>query len=541
MPMPGFPRPAARVAVLAVLILGASPSAFLTPAVAAESPLSSSLASSTLDGRSTSITSLRSRNYARSVTRSALVRRMMPRSPVPAVVPSPSPSASVTAAPVPAIAVPAGAITIAPGQDLAAVAAANPAGSTFLLLAGTHRLQSVEPKDGTVFVGAPGAVLSGARLLRSFTASGGGWYVDGQTQQGVRQGECRTIAPLCNHPDRVFMDGAPLTPVAARDALRAGTFYFDYSADRIWLGSDPAGHLVEAAVTPRAFAGRGTGVVIRSLVVEKYATPAQRGAVDASDGSGWVIEDVTARLNAGGGLRGGVGTTIRRSRAMDNGQIGITAIGRGVLVEDCEIARNNTQGFQSGWEAGGTKFALTDGLVVRRCNVHHNQGPGLWTDVDNVRTTYEGNTVTSNTGEGIFHEISGSAVIRNNIVRGNSPGSNPWVWGAGIHVASSFDVEVHGNTVEGNGNGIVGSQQNRGSGPNGPRVLRGLQVHDNVVRSSGKVGVSQDVSDQGVFTSRGNVFDRNHYETVQVFTWADRDFGFTAWRNYGHDRNGTAG
>ena len=71
------------------------------------------------------------------------------------------------------------------------------------------------------------------------------------------------------------------------------------------------------------------------------------------------------------------------------------------------------------FEAGGTKFVKSDGLVARGNFVHHNGGPGLWSDIDNIRTLYEGNRVEDNAREGIVHEISYSAVIRGNTVLRN--------------------------------------------------------------------------------------------------------------------------
>ena len=84
-----------------------------------------------------------------------------------------------------------------------------------------------------------------------------------------------------------------------------------------------------------------------------------------------------------------------------------------------EIAFNNYAGYKADWEAGGTKFWATTGLVVRNSCVHHNAGPGLWTDYDNIDTLYEGNIVFSNANDGIKHEISYDAIIRDNIVAGN--------------------------------------------------------------------------------------------------------------------------
>ena len=50
---------------------------------------------------------------------------------------------------------------ISPGEDIQALVDANPEGTSFVIKAGTHRRQSVVPKDGNTFVGEPGAVLTG--------------------------------------------------------------------------------------------------------------------------------------------------------------------------------------------------------------------------------------------------------------------------------------------------------------------------------------------------------------------------------------------
>ncbi|WP_225978596.1 right-handed parallel beta-helix repeat-containing protein [Gandjariella thermophila] len=66
---------------------------------------------------------------------------------------------------------PAGAVTVDPAVpgDLAAKTQASPAGTTFWLAPGTHRLPDdryaqVTPKDGDTYLGAPGAVLDGRRI-----------------------------------------------------------------------------------------------------------------------------------------------------------------------------------------------------------------------------------------------------------------------------------------------------------------------------------------------------------------------------------------
>ena len=160
----------------------------------------------------------------------------------------------------------------------------------------------------------------------------------------------------------------------------------------------------------------------------------------------------------------------------------------GALVEGNEIYGNNTTGADEYYEAGGSKFGETENLIVRDNFVHDNNGPGLWTDIDNINTLYENNVVVGNSGAGIFHEISYSATIRNNQVRGNGFRNRGWLWEGGIMVAGSQDVEIYGNILEDNYNGITLIQQDRGSGALGPYLLRNVSVHDNTVVRSGRTG-----------------------------------------------------
>lgn len=57
-------------------------------------------------------------------------------------------------------------VPIQPGQSIQAAVNANPAGTTFVIKAGVHSRQSVEPKDGMTFVGENGAVLDGGGIQR---------------------------------------------------------------------------------------------------------------------------------------------------------------------------------------------------------------------------------------------------------------------------------------------------------------------------------------------------------------------------------------
>src|SRR5207253_654467 len=70
---------------------------------------------------------------------------------------------------------------------------------------------------------------------------------------------------------------------------------------------------------------------------------------------------------------------------------------------------------------------------------------------------------------------------------------------AGIFIAASANVQVYGNYLEDNADGICALQQNRSSDetafgqPVGSYRLRGLSIHDNYIASAvGSVGVSAD-------------------------------------------------
>jgi len=157
-----------------------------------------------------------------------------------------------------------------------------------------------------------------------------------------------------------------------------------------------------------------------------------------------------------------------------------------------------------------------------------------------VGLLYEDNLVEDNHWAGIFHEISYTAVIRNNTIRRNGfLDPRGWYWRAGILIAASSDVEISGNTVDDNANGIIAIQQDRGSGALGPRLVKNLWVHDNrVLMRTGQTGVVTDTGDVAVFTTRGNRFDRNSYylgQNTRYFVWLKDDRTVAEWQAFGQD------
>lgn len=443
-------------------------------------------------------------------------------------------------------------VAVLPGDNIQAAVDANPPGTTFLIRTGVHRNQTVRPKDGQTFVGEPGAVLNGSEVITGWAPDGAWWSVGGQTRPPLTSGHCETGFPRCTHTNDLFVDGVTFRHVGALADLGPGTWFFDYPADRMYLGEDPAGRLVELSVTEKGIWGDADNVRVFDLTIEKYAIRAQEAAVDSrtsvggSFGQNWIVDGVESRLHHGVGINLTDGGIVRNSHAHHNGQLGVSAQGTGALIENNEISHNNLAGFWLDWEAGGTKFAAIDDVVVRGNYVHNNYGMGLWVDVHSRNSLLEDNVSNYNYRSGISVEKSYGTIIRNNHVEGNGlddPRGVSWMWSAGILVYVTTDAEVYGNTVVNNANGISAIQQSRGSGPYGENIVVNLWVHDNdITQLQGHTGAVQDVGSMAIFTDRNNRFDRNTYHgpagAVQ-FRWMNGFHNFAAWQGHGQDTAGS--
>jgi parallel beta-helix repeat protein len=434
---------------------------------------------------------------------------------------------------------PSTALVIQPDDDVAGIVAAAPPGMHFRFAEGIHRAVSVTAREGDVFSGQPGAVVSGAVVVEGFVAGDGWWRASVDDTPDEPHGQCGSATPLCGLPEELFVDGEPLSRVAGPEAVGPTSWWFDPDGPAVVIGLDPQSHEIELSVAPWAIRGSVSGVVVRDLRFENYANIAGDGVIHLDEsGSSWTVEDCEITDSHGVGIVVRDGSVVRGCRVESIGQQGIGAGGADVLVERNSLSENNRLGFDPAWSAGGAKFAFTERLVVRDNDVYDNDGAGLWTDLDCVDTLYEGNRVRNNTGAGIFHEISYRAEIRDNIVIGNGSDSPGWIWGAGIQVAGSSDVTVVGNLVVGNHHGIAGVDQDRGEGLFGEYRLRNLTVIENVVRNSGQVGIAQDHEDAEVY-ERGHVFDRNTYEGEMSWAWTDWVRSFEEWQAFGNDSEGS--
>ena len=296
-------------------------------------------------------------------------------------------------------------------------------------------------------------------------------------------------------------------------------------------------------VTSYAIRSGADNVTIRGLRVTGYTPSSTFGAIEADwdQGRGWTVEDCEIHHNRAAGVKIGHEMVFRGNYVHHNGQYGLHGWGNNALIEDNEISHNNTEGYDPLWDAGGMKLVRSDGLVFRNNHVHSNFGIGVWFDANNIRVTIEDNLIEDNEAAGIYYEISYQAVIRNNRIFRNGDGSADRISRSGIVISESSDVEVYGNTLAGNENGISAMQAERGTGYYGEWLVENLWVHDNdVTMERGASGLADWKGDGGIF-NRNNRFDRNTYRisgNSLPFRYGGR-ISESTWRSKGQDANST--
>jgi parallel beta-helix repeat protein len=289
------------------------------------------------------------------------------------------------------------------------------------------------------------------------------------------------------------------------------------------------------------------------------ATVDAGGYGTAQGTTGWVIDRNEVSYNGEYGIRLGNSTQVTNNNVHHNKRLNIAGSAINTVVSGNEIAFGNyLNAYNTNFEAGGTKFSYSDGLVLRGNYVHDNVGVGIHMDENNINTVIDANRIEKNGSEGIAIEISYKTTISNNTVTNNG-WADPrnrysYLWNAGIGVHASPNVEVFGNTVSGNYAGIVAIEQDRSMdrADYGPHIVQNLYVHNNTVtqssppRASGQLsvggGIATDiVGNTAIFTSRNNRFVANTYylgTNPYPFAWQFGTRTEAQWKGYGQDLTG---
>ncbi|HEX5413008.1 MAG TPA: right-handed parallel beta-helix repeat-containing protein, partial [Terriglobia bacterium] len=134
-----------------------------------------------------------------------------------------------------------GEVLIRPTDNIQSLVSQHPPGTSFVITPGLYRLQTVEPKAGDFFTGEPGAILSGAQVLSTFTRQGQSWVAATEVKSlRSYRGKCDASHPACMYPEDLFFDSKPLHRVTSLSQVGPGSWYLDYGTEKVYVGSDPA-------------------------------------------------------------------------------------------------------------------------------------------------------------------------------------------------------------------------------------------------------------------------------------------------------------
>lgn len=305
--------------------------------------------------------------------------------------------------------------------------------------------------------------LDGSVAVSGFTPEAGAFVVNGWTAEfdasptyswgkadGTEPGWSFVNAsrPLASHPDQVWVDGVAQRQVGSVGELVAGSFFVDYSSDRLFLGSDPAGRQVRASSIAKAISVQSAGSTIRGIGVRRFSPSVPHMGAVTLESSNITVENVVIDQTSTTGLAVS-GTDVRLAdiTLTRNGMLGASATYADRLTAvNLKVADNNTEGFNSAPVAGGFKIGRTRTVLVHDSTFAGNSGTGLWFDESVHDATATGNRITGNSSHGISVEISARALIAGNVIAGNR--------GNGLKINDTSDVEVWNNSFIGNGRPI---------------------------------------------------------------------------------------
>jgi parallel beta-helix repeat protein len=307
--------------------------------------------------------------------------------------------------------------------------------------------------------------------------------------------------------------------------------------------------------------GDQRGTVILGGVFQHFGNGSAPGSVSpVIVHRNWVVVGSEFRDNFNAGLAiQGDGARVSRVNTHHNGRYGLTVNPpcngcpgpAGVIIEDSEIAFNNTQQLSVVGDAGGTKFSGgTRGMIVRHNDVHDNYGSGLWWDTNSRNAKVYGNRIYDNRNCGILYETSfGGTKIHHNTLIGNGigDGSVDWTINVQISIASSDGsrggrggIEIYANRISGDAYalGLVTHA--------GRPSTKQVKVHDNVLvlrAASSRVGGADNSGMGEMFSpSAGNRFRANTYRVLDpqaaYWAWNGETLTWAQWQALRHDRSG---
>lgn len=266
--------------------------------------------------------------------------------------------------------------------------------------------------------------------------------------------------PAVGDPQAVWVNGQELYQVAKLADVTATSFYYDWNARVMYLGTNPSGKTTEIAVRPTAMVLGGSNISarsIRGIGFKRFASNEYSNLTNAAVYIGGksvvVLESTVFRENSGKGLSFSnpqPGSYVRGSIFASNGFNGAHANGsknqaerNDLLLEGNVFYRNNKNGYGHGCTvscasahikmANMVGYTFRDNLLL---DVVTDGAIGVWCDT----WCYDGKTYNNlfvNSGD-IFYELNDGGFIASNVIVNSKTN--------GINIAAS-NVRVYNNTI----------------------------------------------------------------------------------------------
>jgi trimeric autotransporter adhesin len=355
-----------------------------------------------------------------------------------------------------------------PLRTLTRAIAVAPTGSTIVLRRGTYHEGVTIPSNKTLTVQAypsEAVWLDGSTAVTGWVKSGAVWVKSGWTASfdstpGFNAGRpdksfIDSAFPMASHPDQVWVDGTRLAQVSSASQVVPGTFYVNYSADQLVIGTDPTGRVVTASHLAHGILISGANSKVRGIGVRKFATPSVDIATIRLSATGVTLENLVVSDNANVGiLVARTGARLNRITSENNGMLGVSAnYADGLSVVSLLSRNNNVENYKMAPVSGGLKITRTRGITVRDSVFTNNIGPGLWIDESSYNAKIANNEMINNRKHGLAYEISSLAIIADNVVTGNTS--------TGMKINDATNIRIYNNTIGSNGKNVDLVQDNR--------------------------------------------------------------------------------
>lgn len=385
-------------------------------------------------------------------------------------------------------------------------------GQTIVVRGGTYHETVVMPAGKTLHLrNYPGETvwMDGSETVTGFVSASKGWVKNGWDvkfdtsptfTRGAKDstddfwGFVNAKSPLAAHPDQVWIDGSRQDQVGSLAQLKAGTFFVDTGAKKLYVGSNPTGTDVRASTLVKALSIRGDKSTVQGINVRKYSPSVpDMGAVTAEK-PGVVVKNLTIEDAATTGLNvSAVNNTILNVKIRRSGMLGMNAVySDGLNVNNLISTDNNVERFNTSPVSGGFKIGRSRGVSVKNSQFLRNYGPGLWLDESVYDSKIVNNDMIDNSGHGLSLEISAKVVVANNRILDNA--------GNAIKLNDTSDVSIWNNTISGKNRALnIVQDARRGANKSDPGhdprqafpdptmtwVIKNIDVKNNVLSNTG--------------------------------------------------------